>query len=102
MLKDKNYQRALELVEAEPTPKLTIEQQAELIADLKVATDAYNEQDRLVKAHYKAVYEPMCAKKAELEIRMHELDIRVSKFVANNPAADAMVKLVMKALKAKK
>ena len=103
MLKDKNYQKALELVAAKPTPaKLTVDDQADLIAELKLAKDAYEAQDKLVKDHYKSVYEPMCTEKAVLEIRMHELQIRIDQLTANNPAADAMVKLVMKALKARK
>ena len=101
MLKEKNIAKAKELVEAKPTGKLTIEQQAELIADLKVAKDAYEEAAAATKAHYKEVYEPMCARKAELEIRMHELQIRIDQITDGNPAADAMVKLVMKALKKK-
>lgn len=101
MLKEKNIAKAKELVAAKPTGKLTIEQQAELIADLKVARDAYEKQAALMKDHYKTIYEPMCAKKAELEIRMHELQIRIDQITDGNPAADAMVKLVMKALKAK-
>lgn len=101
MLKEKNIAKAKDIVAANPTGKLTIDQQAELIADLKVAKDAYEAQAELTKRHYKEIYEPMCAKKAELEIRMHELQIRIDQITDGNPAADAMVKLVMKALKAK-
>lgn len=102
MLKDKNFQKALELVNADPTPaKLSQEAQANLIADLKVAKDEYEKQAAAVKLHYNTVYEPMCAEKARLEIRMHELTIRVEKLAVNDQAFAKMMKLVMAALNKK-
>lgn len=102
MLKDKNIEKAKAIVAESPTGKLTLDQQADLIANLKLAKDAYFEAAKATKEHYKEVYEPMCARKAELEIRMHELQFRIDEITEGNPAADAMVKLVMKALNKKK
>ena len=102
MLKEKNYAKAEQLVLAKPTGKLSMDQQADLIAELSIAKEAYEKQAALTKDHYKSVYEPMCSLKAELEIRMHELQIRIDQVTAGNPAAEAMVKLVMKKLATKK
>ena len=99
MLKDKNYQKALDLVNADPTPaKLTEVQLAEMIADAKVARDAYNAQAAAVKEHHNKVYGPMCEEKTRLEIKMHELDIRLGGLESKDPKVSIMVKLVMKAL----
>lgn len=99
MLKEKNLQVAMDLVEKNPTGKMTAEQVADMIAESIVAEREYNKIANEVKEFYNTVYEPMCARKREAEIKMHELRLRIEQIQNQNVAQDALVKRVLMAVK---
>lgn len=97
MLKEKNLVEAMEIVEKEGVDvTMSLEDVAKLHTEMEIAERAYDEQADLVKKHNNEVYAPMCAKKKELEVKMHVLRIKFQKVVAKNPSFEALIKLARK------
>ena len=99
MKKEKNLLKAMNLIEQDDfDPKsLSMAEIADLMTELAQADAAFKSQDALVKKHHNEVYGPMCEIKAELDIKLRLLELKIERIREVNPVFAAMEKLVKRA-----